>query len=102
MPIWQTTATGPTAACRMPKEAIAVETRSTVLNYLIQERMKDGEVRSTEFGEIFRNIFGWHVMRPSAMDKELFNDLYRMYIKDENKLAFTSTSSASIPPHSRL
>ena len=38
------------------------------------------------FGEIFRNIFGWHVMRPSAMDKELFNDLYRMYIKDENKL----------------
>ena len=25
-------------------------------------------------------------MRPSAMDKELFNDLYKMYIQDENKL----------------
>ena len=85
------------------KEAIAVETRSTILNpTFIQERMKGGEGSAQMFGEIFRNIFGWHVMRPSAMDKELFNDLYRMYIKDENKLAFTSTSSASIPPHSRL
>ena len=70
--------------------------------YLIQERMKGGEGSAQMFGEIFRNIFGWHVMRPSAMDKELFNDLYRMYIKDENSWAFTSTSSASIPPHSRL
>ena len=48
--------------------------------------MKGGEGSAQMFGEIFRNIFGWHVMRPSAMDKELFNDLYRMYIKDENKL----------------
>lgn len=69
------------------KEAIAVETRSTILNpTFIQERMKGGEGSAQMFGEIFRNIFGWHVMRPSAMDKELFNDLYRMYIKDENKL----------------
>lgn len=63
--------------------------------------MKGGEGSAQMFGEIFRNIFGWHVMRPSAIDKELFNDLYRIYIKDENKLAFTSTSSVSIPPHSR-
>ena len=69
------------------KEAIAVETRSTVLNpTFIQERMKGGEGSAQMFGEIFRNIFGWHVMRPSAIDKELFNDLYRIYIKDENKL----------------
>lgn len=69
------------------KEAIAVETRATVLNpTYIQERMKGGEGTAQMFGEIFRNIFGWHVMRPSAMDKELFNDLYKMYIQDENKL----------------
>jgi len=69
------------------KEAIAVETRSTILNpTFIQERMKGGAGTVQMFGEIFRNIFGWHVMRSSAMDKELFNDLYRMYILDENKL----------------
>lgn len=69
------------------KEAIAVETRATILNpTFIQERMKGGAGSAQMFGEIFRNIFGWHVMRPSAMDKEIFNDLYRMYIQDENKL----------------
>ena len=69
------------------KEAIAVETRATILNpTFIQERMKGGAGTAQMFGEIFRNIFGWHVMRPSAMDKELFNDLYKMYILDENKL----------------
>lgn len=69
------------------KEAIAVETRSTILNpTFIQERMKGGEGTAQMFGEIFRNIFGWHVTRSSAMDKELFNDLYRMYIQDKNKL----------------
>ena len=69
------------------KEAIAVETRATILNpTFIQERMKGGAGTAQMFGEIFRNIFGWHVMRPSAMDKELFNDLYKMYVLDENKL----------------
>ncbi|WP_300698688.1 cobaltochelatase subunit CobN [Bacteroides sp.] len=69
------------------KEAIAVETRATILNpTFIQERMKGGAGTAQMFGEIFRNIFGWHVMRPSAMDKELFNDLYKMYILDENQL----------------
>ncbi len=69
------------------KEAIAVETRATILNpTFIQERMKGGAGSAQMFGEIFRNIFGWHVMRPSAMDKEVFNDLYRMYIQDEKKL----------------
>lgn len=68
------------------KEAIAVETRTTILNpTFVEERMKGGAGSAQMFGEIFRNIFGWHVMRPSAMDKEIFNDLYRMYIVDENK-----------------
>lgn len=54
--------------------------------YLYTRADERREGSAQMFGEIFRNIFGWHVMRPSAMDKELFNDLYRMYIKDENKL----------------
>ena len=38
------------------------------------------------FGEMFRNIFGWSATRPSALDKELYNDLYRLYIQDEQQL----------------
>lgn len=68
-------------------EAIAVEARATVLNpTFAKERMKGGATTAQMFGEIFRNIFGWHATRPSAMDKEIFNDLYKMYIVDENHL----------------
>ena len=38
------------------------------------------------FGEMFRNIFGWNATRPSAVDKELYNDLYRLYVADEQQL----------------
>ena len=66
-------------------EAIAVEARATVLNpTFVKERMKGGATTAQMFGEIFRNIFGWHATRPSAMDKEIFNDLYKMYIVDES------------------
>ena len=69
------------------KDAISVETRATILNpTFIKERMKGGAGTAQMFGEIFRNIFGWNVTRPSAIDKELFNDLYKMYIEDENHL----------------
>ncbi|NDV82000.1 cobaltochelatase subunit CobN [Bacteroides sp. 51] len=69
------------------KEAVAVEARATILNpTFVQERMKGEATTAQMFGEIFRNIFGWHATRPSAMDKELYNDLYRMYIIDENSL----------------
>ncbi len=68
-------------------QAIAVETRATVLNAnFVKERMKGGEGSAQMFGKIFRNIFGWHVTRPSSMNSELYNDLYRMYILDENNL----------------
>jgi cobaltochelatase CobN len=69
------------------KEAVSVEARTTILNpVFIQERMKGDATTAEMFGEIFRNIFGWNVMRPSAIDKELYNDLYRMYVLDENRL----------------
>lgn len=69
------------------KEAIAVESRATILNpTFVEERMKGDATTAQMFGKIFRNIYGWQVMRPSSMDKELYNDLYRMYIQDEHKL----------------
>ncbi|MDR1202383.1 MAG: cobaltochelatase subunit CobN [Tannerellaceae bacterium] len=69
------------------KEAVAIEARATILNpTFIKERMKGDATTAHMFGETFRNIFGWNVMRPSALDQELFNDLYRIYITDKNNL----------------
>lgn len=69
------------------KEAISVEVRTSLLNpTYIKERMKGDEGTAQMFGEMFRNIFGWNATRPEALDKELYNDLYRLYIADEQQL----------------
>ena len=69
------------------KEAIAVENRATILNpAFIRERMKGGEGTAEAFGKTFRNIFGWHVTRPASLDEHLYDDLYGLYIADEQHL----------------
>lgn len=73
------------------KEAIAIETRSTILNpTYIRERMKGGAGSAEMFGKLFRNIFGWNVMRPSSLDPQLYDDLYDIYIKDSENLGLHS------------
>lgn len=73
------------------KEAIAIETRSTILNpTFIRERMKGGAGSAEMFGKLFRNIFGWNVMRPSSLDPQLYDDLYNLYIKDSENLGLHS------------
>ncbi len=69
------------------KEAVAVETRATILNPVyIKERMKGDATTAQMFGEIFRNIFGWTVMRRSVLGENIYDDLYEMYIEDVNDL----------------
>lgn len=69
------------------REAISVETRSTILNpVFVSERMKGDEGTAQMFGKTFRNIFGWSVTRQSALDEHLYDDLYDMYITDVNHL----------------
>ena len=69
------------------REAIDIEARTTVLNpQFIRERMKGDEGTAQMFGETFRNIFGWNVTRPSALDAQLYDDLYRLYVADEEHL----------------
>ncbi len=69
------------------KEAIDVEVRTTLLNpNFIRERMKGDEGTAQMFGETFRNVFGWSVTKASVLDKNLYDDLYRMYIADEQHL----------------
>ena len=69
------------------KEAIDIEARITILNpNFIRERMKGDEGTAQMFGEVFRNIFGWNVTRPSALDPQLYDDLYRLYVEDAEGL----------------
>ena len=69
------------------KEAIDVEMRTTLLNpAFVKERMKGDEGTAQMFGEMFRNIFGWSATRPSALDENVYRDLYGMYVADEQHL----------------
>ena len=69
------------------REAVAMETRATVLNpTFIRERMKGGEGSAQMFGELFRNVFGWNATRPSVLDPKLYDELYDTYIMDAEGL----------------
>lgn len=69
------------------REAIDVEVRTTLLNpNYIRERMKGDEGTAQMFGEMFRNVFGWNATMPSVLDKNLCDDLFRIYVADEQQL----------------
>lgn len=73
------------------KEAIDVEIRTSLLNPdFVRERMKGDEGTAQMFGEMFRNVFGWSVTRPSALDPQLYDQLFQMYIADEGQLGIRS------------
>lgn len=69
------------------KEAVWVETRTTLLNpRYIKEYMKGGASSAETFAETFRNTFGWNVMKPSVIEDRLWNELYKTYVQDEKNL----------------
>jgi cobaltochelatase CobN len=69
------------------KEAIGVEARTTLLNpAYVSEYMKGGASSAEKFAETFRNVNGWEVMKPEAIDEQLWNDLHDMYVRDTFKL----------------
>ena len=66
------------------KEAVGVESRTTILNPVyIKEKMKGGASSASEFAEVITNTYGWNVMKPAAIDKELWDNIY---VKDELNL----------------
>ncbi len=83
------------------KEAIGVESRTTILNpAYIKEKMKGGAGDASGFADIIRNTYGWNVMKPAAIDDELWDDIYDTYVADKHRLGikeyFTSTNPAAI------
>ncbi len=83
------------------KEAIGVESRTTILNpTYIKNKMKGGSGDASGFADVIRNTYGWNVMKPDVIDNELWNDIYDTYIGDKFNLGtkdyFTSKNPAAI------
>ena len=69
------------------KEAIGVESRTTIFNpAYIKEKMKGGASSADGFSDIVKNTYGWNVMKPKAIDKEMWDEIYNVYVKDKYKL----------------
>lgn len=83
------------------KEAVGVESRTTILNpSYIKEKMKGGAGDASALADVVRNTYGWNVMKPAAIDDELWDDIYDTYIEDRYNLGtkqyFTSTNPAAL------
>ena len=69
------------------KEAIGIEGRTTIFNpTYIKEKMKGGASSASTFAEIVTNTYGWNVMKPKAIDKEMWDEIYNVYVKDKYNL----------------
>lgn len=83
------------------KEAVGIESRTTILNpAYIMEKMKGGAGDAGALADVVRNTYGWNVMKPAAIDDELWDDIYETYVKDCNNLGtkefFTSKNPAAL------
>ena len=66
------------------KEAIGAEARSTVFNpAYIREVMKGNASSAAQITEVITNTYGWNVMKPAAIDNEMWDKFYEVYVKDE-------------------
>lgn len=73
------------------KEAIGIESRTTLLNpEYIKEKMKGGASSANTFAETIRNTYGWNVMRSDAIDDELWDELHNVYVRDKFNLEVQS------------
>lgn len=80
------------------KEAIGVETASTVFNPKYISEMLKGEASAMDrFAETFRNTYGWNAMKPDAIDKHIWDGYYDVYVKDKYDLGVRRTFSEKNP-----
>lgn len=69
------------------KEAIGVESRSTILNpAYIKEVMKGKASSAAQITEVVTNTYAWNVLKPDVIDNEMWNLLYDVYVKDSHQL----------------
>ena len=69
------------------KEAIGIESRSTIFNpTYIKEKMKGEASSANTFAEVVQNTYAWNVMKPEAIDTEMWDEIYNVYVKDKFNL----------------
>ena len=69
------------------KEAIGVESRTSMFNpTYLKEQMKGGEGAAAGLKELVQNTFGWEVMKPEAIDNEMWDEIFDTYVKDKHNL----------------
>ena len=69
------------------KEAIGVESRSTVFNpAYIKEVMKGKASSAAQITEVVTNTYAWNVMKPDVIDHEMWNRFYEIYVEDVHNL----------------
>lgn len=80
------------------KEAIGVESNSTIFNPKYISEMLKGEASSYgTFAETVRNTFGWNAMKPSAIDEHIWNELHDVYVRDKHNLGIKDKFSKKNP-----
>lgn len=80
------------------KEAIGVETSSTIFNpKYISEMMKGEASAYGTFAETVRNTFGWNAMKPSAIDEYIWDEMHEVYVKDKYSLDMKDKFSEKNP-----
>ncbi len=68
-------------------QAAMVEARTTVLNpKYLQEMMQEGPGGAATFAEVFRNTYGWEVMKPDMLKDHLWEEYKKVFIDDIHKL----------------
>ncbi len=66
------------------KESIGIESRTTLFNpNYIKEKMKGDASAAASFDELVQNAYGWNVMKPNAIDDELWDEIYEVYVQDK-------------------
>ena len=80
------------------KEAIGIESNSTIFNPKYIREMLKGEASSYgTFAETVRNTFGWNAMKPSAIDEYIWNELHEVYVRDKHNLGIKEKFSKKNP-----
>ncbi len=65
-------------------EAIWTEAQSTLFNPKYITELMNGEASSAEvFAETTRDLYGWNVMKPDAIDNEMWDKMHKVYVQDE-------------------
>lgn len=80
------------------KEAIGVESRTTLFNpNYLREKMKGEATSAGALADIIRNTYGWNVMKPKAVDNRMWDEIYEVYVKDKFNLGMKDFFEKSNP-----